>query len=122
MATKICDVSSLKKGRATIFRLKGEQIALYVDGEEIFAFSPFCPHARANLTMGSFHEQEVKCHWHGWRFSLRDGEGVNNDSRLKTYPVTVENGIVFVELNQQIEEKKPTVNEDPFMPEIKWKK
>ena len=119
---KICDVTSLKKGKATILRMDGEQIALYFDGSEVFAFSPFCPHARANLTMGSFHEQEVKCHWHGWRFSLRDGEGVNNDSRLKTYPVKVEDGIVFVELNQQIEEKKPTVNEDPFMPEIKWKK
>lgn len=122
MATKICDISSLKKGRATIFRLKGEQIALYFDGEEIFAFSPFCPHARANLTKGTFCKQEVECHWHGWRFNLRDGNGLNNEARLKTYPVTVENGIVFVQLNQQSEEKKPTVNEDPFMPEIRWKK
>ncbi len=121
MVEKICDISSFKKGHGTIFQVAGKQIAVYFDGEEIFAFSPFCPHARANLTKGTFRKQEVKCHWHGWRFNLQDGEGLNNDARLKTYPVTVQNGEVFIGFQDE-KEIKPAESEDLFMPEIKWKK
>lgn len=122
MAEKICEVSSLKRNHATIFRVEGRQVAVYFNGEDIFAFSPFCPHARANLTKGTFQNHEVRCHWHGWRFSLQDGKGLKNDSRLKTYPVTVQDGEVFIELEEEQQEGKATEREEFCMPEIEWKK
>ncbi|MCK5879182.1 MAG: Rieske (2Fe-2S) protein [Holophagae bacterium] len=122
MVKKICDISSLKKDTAKVFRVEGEQVAVYFDGEELFAFSPFCPHARANLTKGTFQNHEVKCHWHGWRFSLQDGKGLNNDARLKTYPITVQDGEVFIEFEEQQQKGRALEREDLFMPEIKWKK
>ncbi|NOY23264.1 MAG: Rieske (2Fe-2S) protein [Acidobacteria bacterium] len=118
---KVCDLTSLKKGRATVFRVSGKQVAVYFDGKEIFAFSPFCPHARANLTKGTFQGHEVRCHWHGWRFNIKDGEGLNNDANLKTYPVTVQDGEIFVDFEEQQAEGNSIDNEDLFMSEIKWK-
>ena len=123
MLEKICEVSVLKKGRAMTFRINGKQIAVFFDGEKVFAFSPFCPHARANLTKGFFQGHEVKCHWHGWRFNLENGKGLNNDSCLTLYEASVREGIVFVELPEAAEDEVTSFSgeEDFFMPEIKWK-
>ncbi len=121
MLKKVCNLTRLEKGRPTVFRVSEKQVALYFDGKEIFAFSPFCPHARANLTKGTFRGHEVRCHWHGWRFNLKDGEGLNNDANLKIYPVTVQDGEIFVDFEEQQMDGDSIDNEDLFMPEIKWK-
>ncbi|RLE18751.1 MAG: hypothetical protein DRJ14_02800 [Acidobacteria bacterium] len=121
MAESVCDVSSLKEGQARVYRVNGKHVAIYFDGEDVFAFSPHCPHARANLTKGTFQKDAVRCHWHGWRFSLQDGKGLNNDAELKTYPASIRDGEVMVELVEPEGQPKQEEGEDSFMPEIKWK-
>ncbi|NOZ12330.1 MAG: Rieske (2Fe-2S) protein [Acidobacteria bacterium] len=121
MIIKMCKKTELNNHRARILRVEGKQIAVYREGENIFAFSPFCPHARANLTRGVFSGHEVCCHWHGWRFDLESGEGLNNDCKLKMYPVSIRDGIVFVDLEDNVPSGEVNQPDDFFMPEIQWK-
>jgi nitrite reductase/ring-hydroxylating ferredoxin subunit len=41
----------------------------------------------------------VACPLHGWVYSLETGCAVAGSGTLKTYPVVVERGIVYVELD-----------------------
>ena len=36
------------------------------------------------------------CPWHGWRYDVRDGSTDHPNADVKTYPVTVRDGEVFV--------------------------
>jgi nitrite reductase/ring-hydroxylating ferredoxin subunit len=41
----------------------------------------------------------VVCPWHGWRWNPVTGAAVDHpDQKLKTYPIKVENGEVFIDL------------------------
>lgn len=120
MRKKLCLTQELKPGKPTVILSDGKKVAVMktADGA-VIAFSPFCPHARANLLHGRFENDTVTCHWHGWTFDLRSGEGTNNDSRLHMFPVVEEAGVVYlVAENRDVEQP----GEDFFMPEIKWKK
>ena len=117
---KLCAESDLKKESGKIFLIEGKKIGVYFNGNEIFAFSPFCPHARANLTHGAFDRHTVKCHWHGWRFDLESGKGLNNGSQLETYRVSRQNGWIYVAFEKNREVEGPD-DSDFLMPEIKWK-
>ena len=98
--------------------VKSSSVMKTADGE-VVTFSPFCPHARANLLHGRFENDTVTCHWHGWTFDLPSGAGTNNDSCLSVFPVEVKAGVVYL-LAENQEAEQP--DEDYFMPEIKWKK
>lgn len=111
-------MSELKDGRPKRYQLEGKRIAIVRCGDHVAAFVPDCPHARADLTHGRYEGETVACHWHGWKFDLRTGAGINNDAHLKLFAVTVENGRVWVDLRDEISQD----TEDPdIMPEIRWK-
>lgn len=118
MDKEICTVGELKLNRPTLFTVGQKKIALMRTEHGIVAFSPVCPHARANLMHGRYDGTRVTCHWHGWSFDLQTGAGTNNEAQLVTFPVrTVGDGVVVT-----IEEPEPDVIEkDDMMPEIRWK-
>lgn len=50
-----------------------------------------------------FDEQQkvLRCPWHGWEFDVMTGESVIDSAvRLRSYPVEVQNGSVYVLLTR----------------------
>ncbi|MBD0370715.1 MAG: Rieske 2Fe-2S domain-containing protein [Pyrinomonadaceae bacterium] len=81
---------------ATVELLDGTELALYnVDGEW-FATENFCPHKGAPLADGHLCGSVVECDWHGWRFDLRTGQCLSNASRIETYEVVIEDGLIKI--------------------------
>ena len=66
-----------------------------VDGE-VHAMSNLCRHAFGPLGEGFMDGAHVMCPWHGWRYDVRDGTTDHPNADVKTYPVTVRGGDVFV--------------------------
>ncbi len=120
MRKRLCLLQELNSEKPTLVVNDGKKVAVMktADGT-VVAFSPFCPHARANLLHGRFEKDRVTCHWHGWTFDLASGEGTNNDSCLSMFPVEVEAGVVYL-VTEKPETDQP--DDEYFMPEIKWKK
>ena len=57
-----------------------------------------CPHAGGPLAEGTLHGNVLVCPWHAWEFDVRTGLSAGEDGfELKTYPVVIENGEVFVD-------------------------
>ena len=70
-----------------------------VDGKP-YAMEGRCSHMGHDLSKGSKQGNLVRCKMHGAEFDIRTGEVLRNlqAKKLKTYPVIVEGGEVYVEL------------------------
>jgi 3-phenylpropionate/trans-cinnamate dioxygenase ferredoxin subunit len=66
---------------------------------EVFAISDTCSHEQIELSDGELDGEDVECPAHGSRFNVRTGavSGLPAEAPVGTYPVTVENGEIFVE-------------------------
>ncbi|MDT5153610.1 MAG: 3-phenylpropionate/trans-cinnamate dioxygenase ferredoxin component [Mycobacterium sp.] len=67
---------------------------------EVFAVSDLCSHEDIELSDGELDGEDVECPAHGSRFNVRTGEvsGLPAEDPVATYPVTVEDGKVIVEV------------------------
>ena len=80
--------------------IEGLPLALYSVGGEIFCTANLCTHAEAFLSDGFLEGYEIECPLHGARFDVRDGRVLCQpaDRDVATYPVRVEEGAVYVDI------------------------
>ena len=100
----LCPVTDIPEGQIRSESLPdGTVIALYkVDGE-IYATDDVCTHGAASLAEdGMLHGKEVECGFHFGRFDITTGEACASPCSvaLKTYAVTIVDGMVTVELGE----------------------
>jgi naphthalene 1,2-dioxygenase system ferredoxin subunit len=79
----------------------GKEVALYgVDGQ-VYATANICTHGQARLCDGFLEGAEIECPLHQGKFDVRTGKAIcaplTDD--IRTYPVKIENGRVFVDLD-----------------------
>lgn len=70
-----------------------------VDGT-FYALSDQCGHERASLARGRLDGYAVECPRHFARFDVRTGDLISGpvSENVPVYPLTVEDGVVYVEL------------------------
>jgi nitrite reductase (NADH) small subunit len=57
-----------------------------------------CPHAGGPLGQGALQGEMVVCPWHGWEFNCLTGANdADEDLTVDRYPVTVQNGDIFID-------------------------
>jgi len=80
--------------------LAGDRILAIFNVEgEFHALDGICPHAGGPLGEGSLNGSIVTCPWHGWQFDVTTGQHcLNRNLRHSHFPVTVEEGELYVEL------------------------
>ena len=61
-----------------------------------------CPHQGGPLGEGSIENGLLRCPWHGWDFCPHGGNSDDFDDGLETYPVKVEDNVVFVGLEAEL--------------------
>ncbi len=113
--TRICSADEVAPGekRRVMIGRKALVLCRSASGD-FYAVSDNCPHQGASMCLGTLdgmmfstapgryeygREGEIlRCPWHAWEFDVTTGASVwGEDSyRLATYPVTVEDGDVFV--------------------------
>lgn len=78
----------------------GHGLAIYNVGGEFFVTDDMCSHGEASLSEdGSIEGHEVECSWHFGRFDIRTGapSAMPCELPLRTWPVKVEQGRVWIE-------------------------
>ncbi len=84
------------QGRIAVFRTMDDQF---------FAMEDRCPHKGGPLSQGIVHGTSVTCPLHNWVISLESGEAQGADEgRVRTIPVKVENGTLYIALNSKTEQ------------------
>lgn len=93
-------VSQLKDNEMKVVEILGKRISVAkVDGG-FFAFDDMCTHHQCSLSEGIIEGTAVECPCHGAQFDIKSGNVLKlpATAAINTYPVKVENEIVFVEV------------------------
>lgn len=99
--TFACATSDIDKEDLIRFDHAGETYAIYHSPEgEFFCTAGLCTHEAAHLAGGLVMGHLIECPKHNGQFDYRTGEAKRAPVciNLKTYPVKVEDGRVFVEV------------------------
>ena len=93
----VCSLAELEAASAVAVDVGDLRIAVFLHGGGIYALSETCPHRGGPLHLGRVRNGIVQCPWHLWQFDLASGcSPVNPVSRVPSYPVRVEGGMVLV--------------------------
>jgi nitrite reductase/ring-hydroxylating ferredoxin subunit len=96
---RVASVADLGDGQARVVEVGGRTLALVNVAGTFYAIDNTCPHRGGPLGEGDVDGPIVVCPWHGWRWDVTTGANANNPAlRVSCYPVTVEEGAVFVAL------------------------
>ncbi|MDR3095572.1 MAG: Rieske 2Fe-2S domain-containing protein [Paraburkholderia sp.] len=117
MEHKVGRLDALTDSSPLALNVDGRPLGVCKVGDKVYAFRNMCPHRRAPLACGTvegtmvpvsragefkyaMEGQVLRCPWHGWEFSIETGESLFgvSDTRVRTYPVVVRDGDVYVDL------------------------
>ena len=96
----------LREGRSV--RIGDDEIAIFnLRDDRYVAVDNACPHRGGPLCDGIVSGDAVVCPLHGWKISLETGNVMKPDVcvRVETYPVSVRDGVVCVQIEKTEEEK-----------------
>jgi len=98
------DQLPLGQGRCVVANEKQIAMFRFRDGR-VFAIDNQCPHRGGPLSEGvvgvdhASGAEAVICPLHAYKFSLRDGRGLDTELLARIYPVEVRDGRIFVALD-----------------------
>jgi 3-phenylpropionate/trans-cinnamate dioxygenase ferredoxin component len=96
-----CKADDISLEDVTEFEHDGRSYAIYRSpGDEFFATDGSCTHEQFPLADGFVMDDIIECAKHNGRFNYKTGEAMGGVVciDLKTYPVKVENGTVFIKI------------------------
>ena len=96
----VCSTAEVTPGTPLRAVVDSLVLAVYnVDGE-FFVTDDACTHGPGSLAEGYQDGDVIECNFHGGRFSIRTGEVVEPPCMepVRTYPATVEDGQVWIEI------------------------
>ena len=119
MKTKVAELASLEDGKSHCVKTEGLNLLVIKRDGAVHALENKCPHVGLPLARGKIEGEEIVYPFHGSRFNIRTGENTDwvsavagvkippwssallsfgkKPQPVKTYPVSVEDGAVFVE-------------------------
>ena len=96
---EVCDRDEIDEEDVIRFDHAGKTFAIYRSPDDTFhATDGLCTHEKVHLADGLVMDDIIECPKHNGRFSYKTGEarGAPVCVDLKTYPVKVEGGSVFI--------------------------
>lgn len=97
----VCPVGTLAEGEAVKIDGPSEAIAVFNVQGVFYATTDHCSHGNASMSEGYVEDDgTVECPLHAARFCLKTGTALCQPATepLATYPVTVEDGTIYVEV------------------------
>ena len=92
-------VDQIGLGQGRCFLIGARKLALFrLRNGEVYVLDALCPHRAGPLAEGVIGHETVICPFHGYKFSLADGRGLDNDFAVGSYPAEVRNGMIFLRL------------------------
>jgi 3-phenylpropionate/trans-cinnamate dioxygenase ferredoxin subunit len=97
---KACETDEIDDEDVLGFEHAGEQYAIYNTPKGYFATAGICTHEVAHLKDGLVIGTVIECPLHQGRFDVTNGKALSAPvcENLKTYPVKIEDGNVFIQV------------------------
>jgi len=106
------DIDTVREQGVAGFYIDGCDVALYAVDDVVFATENQCTHGEARLSDGFLLGDEIECPLHQGRFNVRTGAAmcVPVQTCIRTYPVKIEQGRVFISLETEPALEQPTLS------------
>jgi nitrite reductase/ring-hydroxylating ferredoxin subunit len=100
--TRVCTTTTIAPGEATVLDVDPPVALWNVDGT-FYATDDTCTHEKYSLADSYIDGCQVECALHWAKFDLRTGESAGPPAprSLRTYPVLVADGEIFVDLSSR---------------------
>lgn len=98
---RVCGVGDIEEEEVMRFDHDDKTFAIFHSPEgDFYATDGYCTHEKAHLADGIVDDHDIECPLHFGAFDYRTGDPTVAPAcvKLKTYPVKVEDGTVFLEL------------------------
>jgi nitrite reductase/ring-hydroxylating ferredoxin subunit len=98
----VCSIEDLQRKKSMVFNFHHpvfglHEIAVFWDGEKVYALENSCPHMFGSLAYGPIEKNQVTCPLHGAVFELSTGKCIDLfTDDVQPYQVEIHNGRVFV--------------------------
>jgi nitrite reductase/ring-hydroxylating ferredoxin subunit len=90
---------NLEDGKSMETEVENMALMLHRRGDQVYATGVYCPHAEVRLDPRNCFGDLIICKAHGYRCNIRTGACLEEpDLKLNTFPVLVEDGVVWVKL------------------------
>ena len=99
---KTFNTTDIMQNASKVFNIDDKEIALFYCEGKFYAIDDLCSHSEASLSEGEVYDCKVECPLHGAEFDLNTGEAVTLPATkpVKTYPVYIEDGHLYIEMNE----------------------
>jgi nitrite reductase/ring-hydroxylating ferredoxin subunit len=93
----VSEASEFEEGRAKIFCIKKERIAVYKYENKLYAIHNVCKHQGGPLGEGKILDGCITCPWHGYQYLPHNGQSPPPfTEKVSVYDVRVSKGKVFL--------------------------
>jgi len=99
---EVCATDDIDEEDVIRFDIDGRTFAIYRSADnDFFATDGLCSHEKVHLADGLVMDDVIECPKHNGRFNYKTGEALGAPVciDLKTWPVKVENGTVFIAIS-----------------------
>lgn len=95
--TEVCHVNDFEEGRAKIFCIDAERIAVYKYQNKLYALHNVCKHQGGPLGEGKIIDGCITCPWHGYQYLPQNGQSPPPfTERVSTYDIKIIEGKVWL--------------------------
>ena len=97
---RVGPLDAVPRGEGRVFAVGGQRLAVFrTHADGVFATQEHCPHLGGPLADGLIDGNAVICPLHDRIYDLRNGDGLNTDCRVQTFPARVgPDGVIMVSL------------------------
>jgi len=96
---KVARAGDIPPGSGITVEVGDKPIALFNCDGAFYAIDDSCPHQGGPLGEGEVEGSIVACPWHEWRYDVRTGVNVDDDTcKVATYPVKIDGDDLLIEL------------------------
>lgn len=93
----VCNMDGFEEGRAKMFCIEEERIAVYKHENKLFAIHNVCKHQGGPLGEGKIIDGCITCPWHGYQYLPHNGQSpAPFTEKVNTYDVRVEGTMVWL--------------------------
>jgi methionine sulfoxide reductase heme-binding subunit len=96
----VSDLGEFEEGRAKIFCIDAERIAVYLHEGKLYAIHNVCKHQGGPLGEGKIIDGCITCPWHGYQYLPRNGQSPPPfKEKVSTYDLRIEGSQVWLNPN-----------------------
>ena len=97
---RVGTLSELKERTCMVVNARGNNVALFYQGAQVYAVDNRCPHMGFPLERGSVKDGILTCHWHHARFDLASGGTFDLFADdVRSFPVEIRGDEIWVDVS-----------------------